>query len=72
MEKPGFQHSLMSCQNKEHQTSQRYIPSRFKKRDSNIRKKKRSARTQWVSVALAPGKEPLKEHQHWRPSQGGI
>ena len=41
MEKPGFQHSLMSCQNKVHQTSQRYIPSRFKKRDSNIRKKKK-------------------------------
>ena len=31
-EKQGFQHSFMSCQNKEHQISQGYIFSRFQKK----------------------------------------
>ena len=30
-EKYGFQHSFMSCQNKEHQTSQEYIRLSFQK-----------------------------------------
>ena len=37
-------------------------------------RKTRSARTQPVGMALAPGKEVLswKEDQHWHPRKGGI
>ena len=37
-------------------------------------KKTRPARTQQVSMALAPGRGvlSLKEYQHWRPRKGGI
>ena len=39
-----------------------------------LKKKTRSACTQQINMALAPGKELLssKEYQHWRPRKGGI
>ena len=43
----------------------------FKKKN---KKQNRSAHTQQVSTALAPGKEglSLKEYQHWCPRKGDI
>ena len=65
-EKQGFQHSFMSCQNKEHQISQGYILSRFQK------ERKIPACTWWVSVALPPGKGVLSEEsRHQCPRKGG-